>query len=157
MHFILTKEPVNDRMMAEVDGATKAGHLSTIPKFYEVLKHCPYYVACVKEALRLYPSAPATPARLAPPKGLVIEGMHIPGGIEVACNKWVIGHDEGPYGPDTNSFRPERWLESEEQTALYEKYHFVFGHGTRSCLGKDIALMEIYKGPLQVRLRQKLD
>ena len=157
MHFILTNEPVYDKLMAEVDGATKAGHLLTTAKFDEVLKHCPYYVACVKEALCLCSSAPTTLARLAPPEGLVIEGMHIAGGTEVACSQWVIGRDKGPYGQDTNSFRPERWLESEEQIALYGRYNFVFGHGTRSCLGKHVALIELCKGPLQVRLRQKLD
>lgn len=150
VHFVLANERVYDKLMAEVDAATKEGHLSDIPKFDEVIRYCPYYVACIKEALRLYPSAPATLARMAPPEGLVVQGVHIPGGTEVACNPWVIGRDEGLYGPDVNVFRPERWLESEEQTALYDKNNFVLGYGTRSCLGKDIAMMELYKGPLQV-------
>jgi len=150
VHFILANDSAYEKLMAEVDAVTKAGNLSAMPKYEEVLQHCPYYVACVKEALRLYPSAPATLARMSPPEGVVIEGMHVPGGTELACNPWAIGRDEALYGPDANVFRPERWLESQEQTAMFEKNSFVFGYGTRSCLGKDIAMMELYKGPLQV-------
>ena len=148
---IMTSQHAYAMVLREVDAATLSGAFSSeIPTYDEVLRHCPYYVACVKEALRLYPSAPATLARVAPPEGLVIEGMQIPGGTEVAANPWIIGRDEAVYGADANDFRPERWLESKEQAAAFEKAGFVFGHGTRSCLGKDIAMMELYKGPLQV-------
>ena len=133
-----------------MDRACKAGLLSAIPSYDEVLQNCPYYVACLKEALRLSPSTPNIFARLAGPEGVSVEGMHIPGGTEIACNPWILGRDKTVYGPEADKFRPERWLESEEQTALFEKNSFVFGYGTRSCLGKEIALMELYKAPLQV-------
>lgn len=64
MHFIVTQKPVYDKLMAEVDQATKTGHLSDMPRFNEVLQHCPYYIACAKETLRLYPSTPNLFARL---------------------------------------------------------------------------------------------
>ena len=150
MHYILSNDSAYEKLMAEVDAATKAGYLSSIPKYDEVVRHCPYYTACVKEALRLCPSAVANLAREAPPGGLVVEGMHVPGGAEITCSAWTIGRDKTLYGPDADEFRPERWLESDEQTAKFDKHYFVFGHGTRSCLGKDIAMMGIYKGPLQV-------
>lgn len=47
------------------------------------MEHCPYYVACVKETMRLNPSAPNIFPRLAPKGGLELFGQYVPEGMEV--------------------------------------------------------------------------
>jgi len=51
------------------------------------------------------------------------------------------------YGQDADKWRPERWLEIEAngRGAEVEQYFFAFGMGSRTCLGKNISLLELNK------------
>lgn len=154
MAYLLSNPTVYAKMVAEIDAAFESGVLSTpVPAASEVSKNCPYYVACVKESLRLCPSAPNIFPRLvqADHAPLVIDGKTIPVGTEVTSTAYMANRDPAVYGKDANEFRPERWLENNgEAGKVFDKYLATFGYGTRSCLGKDLAMIELMKTPLMV-------
>lgn len=148
IYHIMTNPEVYAKMIREIDTATKAGKLSDFPQYEEVQEKCPFYVACVKETMRLHPSAPNIFPRTVGKGGLVLNDIFVPEGTEVTCNPYLVHRDQAVFGSDAEEFRPERWLENEEQTKILNKYNFTFGYGARVCLGKDIAMMEMCKGPL---------
>ena len=84
--------------------------------------------------------------RRTPPQGIDILGEHIPGGVIVGCNAWVLHRRPEIFGEDVNVFRPERWIEADSSKLKEMKATmFQFGAGARTCIGKNISLLEIYK------------
>lgn len=108
---------------------------------------CPTYLqACIKEGLRLFPPITWPRERVTPPQGDTILGHAVPGGVFVSINA-VGTMRNAVFGPDTEVFRPERWLNrTPDKIAAMERVHeLVFGYGSTRCLGVKIADMTLGK------------
>jgi cytochrome P450 len=145
LRSLLLTKPAFVRARAEIDNADRAGLLSHPIQYEETRRHLPFFVAVIKEGMRLHPPTSNVPARVVPPGGLVIDGHFVPGGTDVTSHAYTVQRDRDTYGDDADEFRPERWLESEKKALEYDAGQMLFGAGFRVCLGKDVAIMELYK------------
>ncbi|KAI1116399.1 cytochrome P450 [Nemania sp. NC0429] len=147
------------RLRAEIDDAARAGHFAD----YELgvvtwaeSQRLPYLDACIKEAFRAYPAAGLPLERIVPEPGVDIAGHHVRGGTIVGCSAWLIHRRPEIFGDDVDDYRPERWLvdealpearreERERRVREMNGHMFQFGMGARTCIGKNISLLEMYK------------
>lgn len=108
--------------------------------------------------------------RVVPEDGIHICGKYLPAGTIVGVNAAVIHRDKTIFGDDADTFRPERWLDNDiDRIKTMDRHnmtvrcmfpsggrdsHFAqFGAGTRTCIGKNISIMEMAKFVPQI-LRQ---
>lgn len=145
VRFLIMNPPALARARAEIQAADEGGFLSTPVQYEETRQHLPFFVACIKEGLRLNPPATNLFARIAPTAGKVIDGHFIPGGTEITSHAYTVQRDKAFYGDDAEEFKPERWLVSQKRSFELDAAQFTFGVGARICIGKDIATMEMYK------------
>lgn len=146
-YFLLRNPEKLQKLLQELDQEQIAGHFSDSPlvKWREV-QGLSYLTAVIKEALRCHPAAGLPLERIIPPKGIEICGNILPGGTIVGCSAWTVHRSEIVFGPETNKFRPERWIEATEtQKAKMTSCLFSFGAGARTCVGKNISYLEMYK------------
>ncbi|KAJ4413456.1 hypothetical protein N0V82_008530 [Gnomoniopsis sp. IMI 355080] len=107
-----------------------------------VVSKLPYLEAVIQETLRFHPVTGEILERQVTDGGAVIDGYYTPGGAIVGVNAWVLHFNKDIFGQDADQFCPERWLNSsEEQKQEMKRFVFAFGAGSRSCIGKHIALM----------------
>jgi cytochrome P450 len=145
IYFLLRNPRVMAKLRDEIDNATREKKLSDPISYRESMTHLPYLGAVIKEAMRLHPSTGLIMERHVPREGAVICGKHIPAGTVVGINAWVV-HRNPEVFEDPDSFMPERWLvSSPEKLKEMEQSFFVFGSGSRTCLGKYISLTEMHK------------
>jgi cytochrome P450 len=145
LRYLVTNPEAFIRARDEIDAADKAGLLSTPIQYDETRQHLPFFVASIKEGIRLNPPAPNLFPRIVPKGGKVIDGHYIPGGMEITGHAYTQQRDKMLYGDDAEEFRPGRWMESEKRTLELEAAQFTFGMGPRVCLGKDVAMLELHK------------
>jgi len=95
-----------------------------------------YADAVGKEALRLYPVAPAVARRLKQP--LTIAGHSLPEGVLVSPSIYHIQRDPNVW-PDPLRFDPARFIDKKPRPSEW----LPFGGGVRTCLGMAFALFEM--------------
>jgi len=134
------------KMIQELDAADKAGCLSETISYKESQTHLPYFAAVLKEAMRMHPSVGLLMERHTPPEGATLCGHDIPGGTIVGINPWVLNYDPENFA-EPERFIPERWLGGDEADIKTKEniLMFNFGAGARSCIGKNISMMEMHK------------
>lgn len=156
-YYLLRNPSTYQRLQKELNDATTSGQIAQSPSgliTWAESQTLPYLDAVIKESFRLHPAAGLPLERITPADGIQIGSHHIPGGTIVGCSAWVIHrhiptfcpsqHDPSAYPID--SFIPERWLDcSPDQRKEMEGTLFQFGAGSRTCIGKNISLLEIYK------------
>jgi cytochrome P450 len=92
--------------------------------------------------------------KVVPPEGDTIYGQFVPGGTQIGYCAWGLHRNREIFGEDAEIFRPERWLEVDEEKlhSMNRVNDFVFGGGKYACLGKPIAWIEISKAIAEVSL-----
>ena len=148
-YFVLKNPRVLEKLQAELDSANLK-----VPVSYKDAQNLPYLDAVIRETFRLQPAVGLILERVVPGVGLVLpDGRFLPAGTIVGMNPYVLHRNEDVFGSSPDEFIPERWLKrSSENVETYQARlsimngsDLTFGFGSRSCLGKNISLIEVYK------------
>ncbi|KAH7230341.1 hypothetical protein MRS44_011974 [Fusarium solani] len=143
--FYLARHPeYYRRLEEEIDKAYADGELSAMPRYAECAK-LPYLTAVCRESMRIFPSVGYGLPRHVPKGGSVVCNHHFKAGVRLGINAHVIHFDRSIFGEDADEFKPQRWLVDEAKVNHMNKYMFQFGAGSRSCVGKNVSLQEIWK------------
>lgn len=116
----------------------------------EDLRALPYVGASVNEALRLWPPAAISGRRAT--TGFTFAGHDIAAGSIVLFSPYVTHRLPELWGPDAETFRPDRWLEQEPPPFAF----IPFGGAYRRCLGFALALVELQVAVIRLVQRTSL-
>ncbi|KAF8402692.1 hypothetical protein HHK36_010780 [Tetracentron sinense] len=117
-----------------------------------------YLKAALAETLRLYPSVPED-FKYVVSDDILPDGTPVPSGSTVTYSIYSVGRMKTIWGEDCLEFRPERWLSSggDRFEPPKDGYKFVaFNAGPRTCLGKDLAYLQMKSVAAAVLLNYRL-
>jgi cytochrome P450 len=152
--YLLTHPVAFAKLRDEIDKAVDSGNVTFPVIRYSVGLQMPYLQACIKEGLRLWQPLNGIQTKDSPSEGVTVNGIYIPGGTQVGWSSHSMMKRQDIFGEDADLFRPERWLDGDPETIKgYERaWEITFSAGRFTCLGKNIALMELTKVLFEVGL-----
>ncbi|CAK7206490.1 hypothetical protein SEUCBS139899_009286 [Sporothrix eucalyptigena] len=127
------------KLQKEIDDAVPAG--VDVPS-YDAIKDLPYLQAVLNETLRHHSTSGIGLPRQIPPGAppLQLQGYTFPAGTVLSVPTFSIHHSTEIWGPDAKEFRPERWG---DLTPRQKNAFIPFSYGPRSCVGRNVAEMEM--------------
>ncbi|KAK0710478.1 cytochrome P450 [Apiosordaria backusii] len=136
--LLMTNPDALKKLTAEIRGAFK----SEDEIDFMSVSNLPYMLACLDEALRMYPPVPTGLPRVVTKGGASIAGHYVPGGTVVAVHQWAMYHNEEHFKKPFE-FHPERWLGDPEFADDHKDAFQPFHLGPRNCLGRNLAYIEM--------------
>lgn len=142
VYHVLKNPDVYAKLRSEIRDANLS-----LPVSFAQAHALPYLGFVIKEGMRVHPSVGMLLARTVPAEGAQLCGYQISGGVEVGLNPWVLHRNPEIYS-DPHRFWPDRWSPSvsdEERLREMNRAFFTFGHGSHTCSGRWISIMEMTK------------
>ncbi|XP_011628322.1 cytochrome P450 86B1 [Amborella trichopoda] len=102
-----------------------------------------YLHAALSETLRLYPSLPLDHKGVRE-KDVLPDGTTVEPGTVIVYSIYAMGRMEWIWGEDCLRFKPERWVGEDGKLRAESGFKFLaFNGGPRTCLGKEVAFVQM--------------
>lgn len=141
-YYLLKNPSAYQAAQRQVDEVVGRGKVTV-----EHASKLPYIEACIRETMRLSPSAPAITFQ--PRPDTTEDPIYLAGGkYEVKKGQAVVAlllkiqRDPEVFGPDPDAFRPER-MNDKNFAKLPPNAWKPFGNGARGCIGRPFAWQEV--------------
>lgn len=147
--FLVRCPEAQDKLFAEL----QAANVPVLAPFNEI-RSLPYLEGVIREAQRLHLGSAFVLQRVAGPQGLKLpNGVHLPPGTKVGCPAEAVNKDAHVFGADPQEYHPERWMRKdgedvdafERRRNLMDQTELTFGQGSRTCIGKNVFSLEVFK------------
>ncbi|KAI1352859.1 cytochrome P450 [Xylaria sp. FL0043] len=140
LYYVAKTPGVIKKLQEELDAAIPDNN-TNVPD-YESIRNLPYLEAVINETLRIHSTSGIGLPRQIPEgsPGLHLHGYYFPAATVLSVPTYTIHHSKEIWGQDADEFRPERW---EKATPRQRNAFIPFSHGPRSCVGRNVAEMEM--------------
>ncbi|GJJ77239.1 hypothetical protein EMPS_09598 [Entomortierella parvispora] len=129
------------KLREELDLATASNAPGLLPSYNQV-RNLQYLTGCISESLRLRPVA-ATGLPREVTEDVTMNGYFFPKGTVLFAQLPQL-HWSDEYFPQAKKFIPERWIPGLSPFPPVQDFTFYpFSAGTRNCVGKNFAMMEM--------------
>jgi cytochrome P450 len=145
LYYVVRTAGVLPKLQKELDAAVPKG----VPS-YDQVKDLDYVQWVIHETMRIHSTSSLGLPRLVPgaspenptPRPVEILGYSFPPGTALSVPSYTIHHSREIWGPDADEFVPERW-DGARLTDRQKDAFIPFSVGPRSCVGRNVAEMEL--------------
>lgn len=143
-YHVLANPDVLRRLKQELaEAVSKAGAVEEPLTHYDIVQPLPFLTAVINEGLRLANSVSGRLARSSPRTTYEYKSYVLPPNTVISMAIKGSHGDESIF-PEPTRFNPDRWLVKPSELKRLDKYFSPFGRGSRSCIGKELAIMILY-------------
>ncbi|KAG7527828.1 hypothetical protein FFLO_06571 [Filobasidium floriforme] len=141
LYYLSNNPRVVTKLLSELAPVAETKEPGFVSFSCEDVKDLPYLQACIDEALRLHSTSAIGLPRIVPEGGAVVCDEFFPEGMTLSVPAYTVHRDPVVWGEDADAYRPERWFEQDK--AAMNASFIPFSFGPRSCVGRNLASMEL--------------